>query len=116
MRRGDIATVAPPGEYGKPRPALILQSDETLSRSTLTYVPITSDLLRIPDVRVAVLPTAMNGVKRPSELMVDMIQTASVGRFGGVIGRLEPLVQMLCRADGRNAAEVEQIDWMGALR
>lgn len=27
MRRGDIVTIALQGDYGKPRPALIIQSD-----------------------------------------------------------------------------------------
>ena len=27
MRRGDILTVAAPGDYGKPRPAVLIQSD-----------------------------------------------------------------------------------------
>jgi hypothetical protein len=27
MRRGDLVTVAAPGDFGKPRPALVIQSD-----------------------------------------------------------------------------------------
>jgi len=27
MRRGDLASVAVPGDFGKPRPALVIQSD-----------------------------------------------------------------------------------------
>ncbi len=27
MKRGDLVTIALPGDYGKPRPALVVQSD-----------------------------------------------------------------------------------------
>ena len=88
MRRGDICIVASQGELGKPQPVVIVQS-EPLVDETMTYVPITSDLLRLPQVRVPILPTAQNGLYKESELMVDRIQTATLGRFGPMIGRID---------------------------
>lgn len=64
MRRGDIVTVAPPGEFGKPRPCLIIQSDLALPAETINYLPLTSELRR-----------GSNGLLKRSEIMVDRIQT-----------------------------------------
>ncbi len=91
MRRGDIVIVAPPGEFGKPRPALVLQSDEGPLLETLTYLPITSDLAYFPDLRVPIAPTAENGLRLDSEVMIDMIQTSSLAKFGPVIGHVDAL-------------------------
>jgi len=89
LKRGDIVLVAPPGEFGKPRPALIIQSDAAFPSGYFTYLPITSDLLRVPDVRIPLLPTAQNGLRLPSEIMVDMIQTSSSRKFTQTIGAVD---------------------------
>ena len=89
MKRGDIVLVAPPGEFGKPRPALILQSDRAFSTGYFTYLPITTDLLRVPNVRIPILPTPANGLRLESEIMVDMVQTASLRRFRPRIGTVD---------------------------
>jgi mRNA interferase MazF len=98
LKRGDIVIVAPPGEFGKPRPALIVQADESLPSPTLTYLPITSDLLRVPYIRIPVSPTPANGLQRESEIMVDLIQTSSMNRFGKVVGNVDPSVMRLVEA------------------
>jgi mRNA interferase MazF len=89
LKRGDICIVASAGEFGKPRPALIVQADSALMDVAITYVPITSDLELVPQLRVPVLPDGQNGLLKPSELMVDRINTATLSRFGGVIGRID---------------------------
>ena len=89
MKRGDLVLVAPAGEFGKPRPALIIQSNAAFPTGNFTYLPITSDLLRVPSIRVPVSPNPQNGLRQPSEIMVDMIQTSSLGRFGGIIGSID---------------------------
>ena len=89
MKRGDIVLVAPPGEFGKPRPALIIQSDAAFPSGYFTYLPITSDLLRVPNIRISLLPTPQNGLRLPSEIMVDMIQTSSSSKFNQTIGKIE---------------------------
>jgi len=73
----------------KARPALIIQSDAAFPSGYFTYLPITSDLLRVPDVRIPLLPTAQNGLRLPSEIMVDMIQTSSSGKFTQTIGAVD---------------------------
>jgi len=87
LRRGDIVPVAPAGEFGKPRPAVVLQAD--LPAEYITYLPVTSDLKRVPNVRIPIEPTAANGLRSSSEIMVDMIQTSSMGRFRQIIGSVD---------------------------
>lgn len=43
-RRGDLVTVSLPGNYGKPRPALVIQSDLLAELESVILYPITSDL------------------------------------------------------------------------
>lgn len=90
MRRGDIVTVAPPGDFGKPRPALVVQSDlfnET--HPSLTLCLITSDLRDTPVFRITVDPTPANGLRRLSQIQVDKMFTALRQKIGASIGRLE---------------------------
>ena len=98
VKRGDVAIVAPPGEFGKPRPALIIQSDITLPSPTVTYLPITSGLLLVPNTRILLLPSPANGLRLESEVMIDMIQTSSLGRFGQVVGHVDALTMIQVEA------------------
>ena len=98
MKRGDIVLVAPSGEFGKPRPALIIQSDAASPSAYFTYLPITSHLLRVPEVRIPVTPNAQNGLRVPSEIMVDMIQTSSLAKFDKTIGTIDTKVLQLVEA------------------
>ena len=82
-------TVALQGEQGKPRPAVVLQSDRFLDLTAVTVLPITSYLTDSPLLRIDVLPTRSNGLTRPSQIMVDKPQTPSRDRIGPIIGRLD---------------------------
>ena len=75
MRRGDLATVALPGAYGKPRPALVVQSDLFDEHPSVTILPITSELRATPLFRIDVTPSAANGLRKPSHFMVDKAQS-----------------------------------------
>jgi mRNA interferase MazF len=98
LNRGDIVLVAPSGEFGKPRPALIIQSDSASPTGYFTYLPITSHLLRVPDVRIPVTPNIHNGLRLPSEIMVDMIQTSSLAKFDQTIGTIDAHTLQLVEA------------------
>jgi len=89
MRRGDLVTVATPGDYGKPRPALIIQSDSFAGLSSVTLCLITSTLLEAQLFRITVDPSLENGLQRISQVEVDKIVTVKRQRVGGVIGRLD---------------------------
>ncbi len=89
MKRGDIVIVTPPGEFGKPRPALIIQGDLALPSATVTYLMITSSLEHEPSVRIPIEPTPQNGLLKSSEIMVDLIQTSTRSRFREVVGHID---------------------------
>ena len=73
-RRGDVVTCAPPGEFGKPRPAVVVQSDLfNEPHASVTVCPITSHEVEAPLFRVPLKPTAGNGLKRDSQAMADKI-------------------------------------------
>lgn len=89
MKRGDIVTVAVAGDYGKPRPALIVQADFFQEHPSFTVLLLTSTLRDAPLFRIAVAPTPKNGLAQPSQIMVDKAHTVARERIGGVIGRLD---------------------------
>lgn len=89
MRRGDLVTVALQGEQGKPRPALVVQSDLFGELPAVTVLPITSMLVDAPLLRLAVQPSSQNGLGKLSQIMVDKPQTPPRGKLGGVIGHLD---------------------------
>jgi len=89
MRRGDLVTVALPGAYGKPQPALVVQSDLFDEHPSVTILPITGELRATPLFRIDVLPSPANGLRKPSQVMVDKAQSVPRDRLGDPIGRLE---------------------------
>ena len=89
LKRGDIVTVAPPGDFNKPRPALVLQQRVYPETEDVTIALITSDLSHAHHIRVSVEPDAQNGLRKQSEVMVDNVQTIRVQRIGSVIGSLD---------------------------
>lgn len=91
MKRGDVVTVVLPSALGKPRPAVIVQTD-LMTESQLKTVlvcPITSFSSGPSIFRVPVEPTPTNGLKLQSEVMVDKISPASRQRVGEVIGTFD---------------------------
>ena len=89
MKRGDLVTVALPGDYGKPRPALVIQSDLFDEHPSITILPVTSVLREAPLFRVAIEPGSDNGLRKPSQIMVDKPQTVARSRIGKTIGRVD---------------------------
>lgn len=96
MRRSDIVTVAPPGDYGKLRPAVIVQAD-ALSKGELSSVVlclISSEPVNAPAFRITIEPDAGNGLRQRSQIMVDKILAVPRARIGFVIGRLDDQAQL----------------------
>ena len=89
MRRGDLVTVAAPGDYGKPRPALVIQSDLFDELPSVALCLVTSTLRDAPIFRITVDPSPANGLQRVSQIQIDKIMTVSRERIGAVIGRLD---------------------------
>lgn len=89
MRRGDVVIVAAAGDYGKPRPAVIVQSDVFPdSHASVILCQMTSEWVDAPDFRVTIEPHPGNGLRDRSQVMVDKPVTVKRERVGQVIGRL----------------------------
>ena len=88
MRRGDLVTVALQGDLGKPRPALVIQSDLFEAHPSVTLLPVTGELRDAPLFRITVQPNEINGLGKPSQIMVDKPQSVAREKVGEPFGRL----------------------------
>jgi len=89
VRRGDLVTVALPGDYGKLRPALVIQSDLFAEHPSVTVLPVTSERRNAPLFRIDVKPGADNGLKKRSQVMIDKATTVPREKVGQAFGRLD---------------------------
>lgn len=89
MKRGDLVTIALPGTYGKPRPALVIQSDLFAEHPSITILPVTSELRETPLFRILVEPDEGTGLHTRSQVMVDKAQTVPREKVGAVFGHLD---------------------------
>ena len=89
LRRGDIVSAVLAGDYGKPRPALVMQDDAFYEIPSLTLLPLTSDLGNSPLVRIVVEPSLHNGLAKRSNIMIDKAQTVNRSKIGYRIGTLD---------------------------
>jgi mRNA interferase MazF len=79
------------GDFGKPRPALVIQSDAFGEDITfnVTVLLITSTLIEAPMLRITVEPTPGNGLREISQIMIDKVMTVRRDKIGPVIGRMD---------------------------
>ena len=90
MKRGEIWTIAGGGDYtGKPRPAVIIQDNNFDATASITICAFTTDPTEAPLFRIPIEPSARNGLRDPSRLMVDKLTTVSKGRLGSLVGRID---------------------------
>jgi len=94
MKRGDVVTVAAPGSYGKPRPAVVVQTDLLDAHSSVLVALMTSTLVDAPLFRLSIQPGQGNGLKVESQIMADRIMAVPREKIGGVIGRLDDTVML----------------------
>ncbi len=87
--RGDFVTIAMQGDFGKPRPALIIQADPFSELESVTVLPVTSSLVEAPLFRITVQPTSANGLQKPSQVMVDKAMTVRRDKIGPAFGRID---------------------------
>ncbi len=75
------------GEYGKPRPALVVQSDLFNELPSVVICPLTTMLRDDADqFRLDVAPSPRNGLREPSQITIDKITVVPMGKIGNVIG------------------------------
>ena len=89
MSRGDVVIVAAAGDYGKPRPAVIVQSDAfPANHGSVVICQMTSELADAPDFRITIEPSPETGIHIRSQVMADKPVTIRRERIGQPIGRL----------------------------
>lgn len=94
MKRGDLVTVAVSGDYGKPRPALVIQSDRFVDTGTVTVLLVSGTLVDAPLIRIDVEPDESNGLRIPSQVMIDKPIAVRRDRLGAPFGRLDDEIML----------------------
>jgi mRNA interferase MazF len=89
VNRGDLVTIAMPGDFGKPRPALVIQSDRFDQTATVTVLLVSGTLADAPLIRTTIEPTPANGLRKRSQIMVDKAMSVKRDKIGATIGRLD---------------------------
>ena len=107
MKRGDLVSVALAGDYGKPRPALIIQSNAFDLIESVTVLPLTSDLREAPLLRITVRSGEETGLKKVSQVMIDKASTLSRAKIGRRIGSLNGATMQLVAEAMKHFFELE---------
>ena len=89
MKRGTLVTVAIQGDFGKGRPALVVQSDLFANHASVTVLLMSSALVDAPILRINVAPSLQNGLNLNSQIQIDKMFTVRTEKLGNVIGELE---------------------------
>jgi mRNA interferase MazF len=107
LKRGDVVVASPRGEYGKPRPCVVIQSDLFELTDSLLVCLITSEVREGPDLRLTLAPAATNGLRVPSQVMIEKITAVRrerCRRIGGLksseIGRLNAMLATVIGLNG----------------
>lgn len=90
LKRGDLVTAVFAGDYGKPRPNVVVQSDGLAGLDSILLCPLTSDLSTFGPARVRIAASDDNGLRSDSLIMVDKITAVSLARCRDRLGSLTP--------------------------
>lgn len=77
------------GDFGKARPALVVQSDLFAEHPSVTLLLMSKPMVDAPLIRVTVVPSEQNGLRMPSQIAVDKMFTVRREKIGRPIGQLE---------------------------
>ena len=92
MKRGDVVLMVVPGELGRPRPGIIVQSDDLGDNTTTVLAcPLSSDVQANPNPRLrpVVEPAPANGLRVRSQIMTDKLLAQRRERVRRVIGTID---------------------------
>ena len=89
MKRGDLVSVSVSGDYGKPRPALVVQADAFDAHPSVVVLPLTSELHNAPLFRVSVGAGRQTGLRKASQIMVDKATAVPRAKLGPRMGRVD---------------------------
>ena len=90
MKRGDVVTIALRGDLGKPRPAVVVETDRLKPSTHILVCPGTSFVR--PEIelrRVLVLPDDSNKLRTPTHFQIDRLIGVRRENCGSVIGQLD---------------------------
>ena len=88
VKRGDIVTIPAQGDYGKPRPAVVVQSDALNAADSVLVALFTSAVTDARFYRLTVEPAPANGLKAVPQVMVDKVLAYPRAKCGSAIGHL----------------------------
>src|SRR3546814_14947344 len=88
VKRGDIVAVSLQGDYGTPRPALIVQSNLLAALESVVICPITS-AVRGAAFRIPVEPDNTTGLRVHSQVMGAKLPTLPPPQSMHACGRLD---------------------------
>lgn len=89
MQQFDVVTCALSGDYGKPRPCLIVQNTAfNAEHSSVVVCPITSHVEKEIVFRPSLFPDSSNGLEKLSQIMIDKITTIRKDKIGQVLGHI----------------------------
>jgi mRNA interferase MazF len=97
VKRGEIWTAAGGSGYaGKPRPVVVIQDDRFDATASVTICAFTTDATEAPLFRLRVEPSAANGLREESSVMIDKITTVHRSRLAKRVGQLgdEDLIRL----------------------
>ena len=94
MERGDLVTVAVSGDYGKPRPALVIQTDHLPETDSVLVCLLTTTIRDAPLFRLPLPANQQTGLAVPSQIMVDKIMAVRRDRCGTRIGKVDPATML----------------------
>ncbi|MGD0762604.1 MAG: type II toxin-antitoxin system PemK/MazF family toxin [Roseiarcus sp.] len=98
MRRGQFVTVVTAGDTGKPRPALVVQSDLFAELPSVVICPLTTTLRDDADqFRLEAAPSPQSGLREISQIAIDKITVVPIAKIGAAIGMADDA--LLARVD-----------------
>jgi mRNA interferase MazF len=91
IERGSVITVAAGGGMGhKPRPAIVVQSDDYSQSDTLIIVPLTGETRGEAITRPIFSPDDSNGLQQVCRMMTNRIMGVPIANVGKVVGKMSP--------------------------
>jgi mRNA interferase MazF len=91
VKRGEIWTVAGGLDYaGKPRPAVIVQSDIFDATNSIVVCLLTHIDVGAEPIRFVIEPSQTNGLAKRSFVMIDKISALPKSKIGKRVGNLDP--------------------------
>jgi mRNA interferase MazF len=89
MKRGDIVTAALSGDYGKPRPGVVVQANQIADVDSVLLCPITTTLREAPLFRLDIAPSERTGLGQPSQIVIEKITAVRRSRIRTRIGCID---------------------------